>query len=329
MNDFRKTSFLLIVLSVLFQTSEARQAAPVYQARTGAIPAPGAQNVPNNGAAQPNAGSAGETILILDDDKKPQHEPNIFLDQSEKKDKMGTPVFKDGTSFFRQNGRDLEKRTIPISMLKKAVIIFFGDWCPSCVTFLQEFSKHADLLSMYGVKILLVNVPPIEILKNWRDPNVDEFNNAENKVSSFNIKLSRENIEMLCIEGKSVLKTSDISSLPVMIVSKNSNEVFRSSGSKATTLLQKLGTPDGLKQFLSLFEEDMTENLESTSDDKTSDEENNKKSRKKKENKSSKKRTKQPPKKRTSIEVKNSAAGLADKLNAITGNIKCFFGLIR
>ena len=77
--------------------------------------------------SQVYAANAGSTVSTS---------ANMFLEYYSK---QGSDVW--ASVYYHENG-NLSKRDISYDDLQRAVVIFFGDWCPHCHKFLTEFSKH-------------------------------------------------------------------------------------------------------------------------------------------------------------------------------------------
>jgi thiol-disulfide isomerase/thioredoxin len=166
--------------------------------------------------------------------------------------RQGTPMPKESASFYFLDGKKLVKKSINSNSLRKTVLIFFGDWCPHCDAFLQNFANDVNILKSSGVTVIFVSVPSIERLKNWSDPSVEDFKTAEGKVSSYGIKLDKEKVFVTTIGDKSVLSSCGIEGLPVLVAVKNGKEAFRTVGEKATHVMD-LSDQKILKQFLEIW----------------------------------------------------------------------------
>jgi len=173
---------------------------------------------------------------------------------------------------FYQNGKKLSlPKDISQDNLRKAIVIFFGDWCPHCDSFLKAFAANLKVLRAHEKEIksnetdvIFVSVPSLEVLKNWRLPNVDEYNIAENKISAYGIELAYKNTNVVMLGDKSTLAKNGVEGLPVAFVVKDGKEIFRTTGDKAATDLN-FNDPAVLKNFLEIFDEEAKEKKDSNS----------------------------------------------------------------
>ena len=234
-----------------YNNQQQKQSGPVYQELTGnGFPMQNNENVQN----------------------QEKQSSNIFLEYYTR---QGTKLFHEDTKFFFQgDDGELKKKAISSSDLKKAVVIFFGEWCPHCNQFLTQFARHISLLESAGISVILVDVPTIERLKNWQDPNVDEFNAAENKIASYNIPLSHKGIYVTMIGSREILAECGVEGLPVLVAVKDGKEMFRTSGSSAMQKMD-LNNNNVLQQFLSIWT-DKQDNDNATDTDKKTEAKNKK-----------------------------------------------------
>jgi hypothetical protein len=109
-------------------------------------------------------------------------------------------------------------------------------------------------MRLAGIKVILINVPTIERLKNWQEPNVDEFNEAENKIASYGIKLANNQVFVTMISSRLILAACGIEGLPVMIAVKRGEERYRAVGENA---VQKMNFSDQktFREFLEIWDE--------------------------------------------------------------------------
>lgn len=215
------------------------------------------QNVP---IYQAHAGNnTNQNFQVQMSNSQSVNNVNSFLEYYAK---QNSRLFKDGALFFfKDKGSKLIKRSINQEHLKKAVVVFFGDWCPHCNVFLRAFAPHVELLRLSGVTTIFVAIPSIDKLRNWRDPNINEFNIAENKVASYNITLKTNRTFVTMIGDKSVLTTCGIEGLPVFVAVHDGKEKCRFVGEKAIQRIN-LSDPNVLKQFLAIWDEDISSNNE-------------------------------------------------------------------
>jgi thiol-disulfide isomerase/thioredoxin len=201
---------------------------------------------------QANAGTA------IKQSQKQQTPPKIASDTNpflEYYPRQGSTIPSVGSSFYFQENKKLVKRSINSSLLKKAILIFYGDWCPHCDSFLKTFTQYFDVIELSGITTIFIAVPTIEKLKNWKAPTLNEFKTAENKISSYEIKLLKNKSFVVAIGDKSVLKTSGVDGLPVIVVVKNEKEMFRAVGEQASQFVN-LSNQTTLKQFLEIWGKD-------------------------------------------------------------------------
>ncbi len=158
--------------------------------------------------------------------------------------------------FYQENG-NLVKRDISYDDLKKAVVIFFGDWCPHCHKFLTEFSQNIGKLTSQGIKVILLNVPSVEKLKNWQDPTMQDYQLAIQELNTCGINTAN-NVDVVLLGDRMALSKVGVSGLPVFLAIKNAKEYFRGIGSNGVSRLQ-FADPNVLKQFLDIWGESKDE----------------------------------------------------------------------
>jgi thiol-disulfide isomerase/thioredoxin len=219
------------------QRSASANPAPIFPAQTGAAVS---QQKAENDSTQTNV--------------------NHFLEYYTR---QGTPMPKESASFYFSDGKKLVKKSINSGSLHKTVIMFFGDWCPHCDTFLKNFANDVDILKSHGVTMVFVAVPSIDKLKNWKDPSVEDFKAAEDKISSYGIKLDKEKVFVVMIGDKSVLPSCGVDGLPVLVAVAHGKERFRSVGEKAVHVMN-LSDQETLRQFLEIWGKDKTETMDDT-----------------------------------------------------------------
>lgn len=226
---------------------------PVYQAQAGNMPSNQNFNSYNNFENNSQNNNNNQNSKVQ----------NPFLEYYTR---QGSKLFNDKSFFFFQEGKKLVKRFISVDNLKKSLVIFFGDWCPHCKTFLTAFSKSIELLRLSGINIIFIAVPTIDKLRDWKDPNIDDFNNAENKIASFGIKLSHKQTFVTLIADRMILANCGIEGLPVIIAVKNGEERYRAVGENAIRKLD-LSNQNTLQQFLEIWDDD-NNNENSSSNEK-------------------------------------------------------------
>jgi len=178
----------------------------------------------------------------------------------------------------------------PDKYLQKAIVIFFGDWCPNCAKFLTSLSKYLNQLISSGIKIVFISVPSIERIQNWQNPSISDYNEARNKLRSFNIDLTQldpdsydaagnpnnrkdKKVELLLLGDNYSLSDNDIDSLPVMIAVHNSIEQFR-GGSDNSLDVVNFEDPTAMRQFQEIWRNnDDDEDDEDDEDDDDEEEE--------------------------------------------------------
>lgn len=221
----------ILTLPLVVSSAAVAQQAPVYPANAGAYTT--IQNMPlaSVQGVQPSTQSN-----------------NIFLEYYARQgNDFSTSVF-----FYEKN--TLVKRDISYDDLKKAVVIFFGDWCPHCHKFITEFSKHIATLTKNGINVIFLHVPSVEKLQNWRDPSVQDYQAVVQKLNSYGI-IPSKNIKTVLLGSRTALSQVGISGLPVFLAVKNSKEYFRGIGDSGVSKL-RLSEPNVLKQFLEIWGKD-------------------------------------------------------------------------
>ena len=173
-------------------------------------------------------------------------QPNVFTENYALKGRQFTATVyrKDG------NGR-LYKTTLGSNDLQRAIIIFFGDWCPHCARFLGNFSKNMSALTQAGVKIVFIGVPSIDGLQNWREPTDADFNNHLQKLNSFGIQVGN-NSELVLLGDKASLNSNAVDSLPTMMAVSNGKECFRGGADNSIERVE-FTNQDAIGQFLQVF----------------------------------------------------------------------------
>lgn len=209
--------------------------AQIYQAAPGSASTFATQNFAN----QNNQQLQNQLSVIPND--------NIFLEYYAKQGDDFT------ASVYYNESQKLNKRDISFDGLKKAVVIFSGDWCPYCHNFLTNFSQYINTLNSKGINIIIVNVPSIDKLRNFVTPTIDDYNEVKTKLESYGINFS--SMTRLAILGeKATLARNGIEGLPVFVAIKNGKEYFRGVGQSGVSKLQ-LSDQTVLKQFLEIWDE--------------------------------------------------------------------------
>ena len=203
----------------------------VYPANAGEATRP-FQQIPNE-MPQPSTRASSSTTS------------NMFLEYYARQGSdFSAPVF------YQENG-NLVKRDISYDDLQKAIVIFFGDWCPHCHKFLTEFSQHIGKLTSQGIKVILINVPSVEKLKSWQDPTMQDYQSAIQELNACGINTA-DNIDVVLLGDRMALSKVGVSGLPVFLAIKNAKEYFRGIGSNGVSKLQ-LADPSVLGQFLDIW----------------------------------------------------------------------------
>ena len=172
---------------------------------------------------------------------------------------------KQGSEFaakvYYQNGKELSLEQISNDDSKKAVIVFFGEWCPHCDNFLKIFSKQLEFLRLYKVNVIFIHVPSIDRLKDYEKElsfkyTPDEFNQAENKISAYGIKLSKKKMKVALLGDRVSLGKNGIEGLPVVIAIRDGKECFRAVGENTSAKLD-FSNEEVLKNFLAIWDDDV------------------------------------------------------------------------
>ena len=176
--------------------------------------------------------------------------------------------------------------TLDSKSLKKAVVIFFGDWCPNCARFLTGLSKYLNQLVQDGIRIIFIGVPSPETLQDWKSPTITDYNSAKDKLRSYNIvleqldpkgydsngnpKSNNRKVELVLLGDEEVLNKNAIDSLPTMLVIRDSNEQFRGSSDNSLDIVN-FESPSAMQQFKEIWNEE-DEDDEDDDDDRDEDE---------------------------------------------------------
>lgn len=191
----------------------------------------------------------------------------------------------------------LYKTQLDSKSLQKAIVIFFGDWCPHCANFLNSLSRYLNQLISSGIKIIFISVPSIERIQNWQTPSIADYNEAQQKLRSFNIipeqlnqyaqteydnaKQQKKNkqqynhdilyinmpaVELVLLGDNSVLDNNAIDSLPTMLAINNGTEQFR-GGSDNSLDVVNFENSVTMQQFNEIWYEEDDEEEEEDEDD--------------------------------------------------------------
>lgn len=272
---------------IAFSSCLNAQQTQVYQAMAGAVPQVN-QNVMGNQASQ-NAFQQTSPINNSQNQLSAIPNNNIFLEYYAKQgDDFSASVY------YNESG-NLAKRDISFDNLKKTFVVFFGDWCPHCHKFLTEFSKHIETLKSKGVKIVFLNVPSVDKLRNWQDPTMKDYEEAKDKINSYGIELS-PGVDLVLLGERATLARSGIEGLPVVVSVKNGQEYFRGIGANGVSKLQ-FSNPDILRQFLEIWDDEHLDNPDKS--DKSSNKSDEKKKKPAKSKVSKNKKSKKVSRKKT------------------------------
>jgi thiol-disulfide isomerase/thioredoxin len=203
----------------------------VYQAMAGTSPQ-GSQSVASGGNSLSSA-------------------PQISNEFLEYYSKQGTEF---SASIFYRVGTGLEKRSISGNDLRKAVVVFFGDWCPHCEKFLKKFSGEINMLTSRGIKVIFIGVPSVNALKNWKDPTIDDHSKYVEKLRSHGIGAS-SNVDITALGDRVTLGKASVEGLPAVLAIKDGKEYYRGVGQGGLAKLD-FSNGDTLKQFLSIWDPD-------------------------------------------------------------------------
>ncbi|MDR1332843.1 MAG: thioredoxin family protein [Holosporales bacterium] len=171
--------------------------------------------------------------------------PNPFRATYAQKEQSFSPtVYRDA------GGGNLKKQTIQQKDMKKAVVIFYGDWCPHCDTLLASFAQYMGLLRQHGINVIFVHVPQGD--KLGKQPTADDYNQAVQKVTVHGIALDGSTAYVAIVADQATLAKTGITGLPVLLILKNGKEQFRGIGQDAIQQMN-LGDPVTQGQFLEIF----------------------------------------------------------------------------
>ena len=258
---------------------------PVYQAQAGGggvipqqqpqpQPQPQGQAVFAQGQQAPGAVVAGSPTQPQQMPQPPQQgqvnaqgvaQGDIKPKETENKNPFLEYYSKQGSEFaakvYYQNGKNLALEQISHDDLKKAVVVFFGEWCPHCDNFLKIFSKQLEFLRLYKVNVIFIHVPSIDRLKDYEKElsfkyTPDEFNQAENKISAYGINLSKKKTNVALLGDRVSLGKNGIEGLPVVIAIRDGKECFRAVGENTSAKLD-FSNEEVLKNFLAIWDEDV------------------------------------------------------------------------
>lgn len=244
---------------------------------------------------------------------------NIFLEYYPKQgDDFSCSVY------YNESG-NLTKRDISVDDLQKTVVIFSGNWCPYCHNFINSFAKYIKDLNARGIKVVIVDVPSVDKLRDSNPPTIDDYNESKSRLEESGIRFSA-NTKLAIIGESAALARNGIEGLPVVIAVKTGREYFRGVGQTGVSKLN-LSDQNVLKQFLEIWDEV----LEKT-DSKDSDQEaisgdriktqpkkkaasKSTKSKKKVNNKQKRKAVEKKPKSDVDINASHNATELLNNMN--------------
>lgn len=284
---------------------------------------PGVTNVSYNGN--------GYATNQQNNNNRVQSPNNPFLINYARKNKrFSATVYK-----MDKNGR-LHRSQLDSKSLRKAIIIFFGDWCPHCAHFLTSFVKYINQLTASGIKIIFIGVPSIERIQNWQSPTISDYNESQQKLQSFGInpeqlsqnakseyeqaKQQKKNkqkhnsdvltlnmpaVELVLLGDNSVLDNNAIDSLPTMLAINNGTEQFRGGADNSLDVVN-FENPISMQQFKEIwYEQDDDDDEEdddedNDGDDEDTDDDDEEDNKKKVKKKNTKKKDKDKKKKESS-----------------------------
>lgn len=174
------------------------------------------------------------------------NQPNAFTENYALK---GKPF--SATVYRKDRNNQLYKTTLNSNELRRAIVIFFGDWCPHCSRFLQNFSKNIPALTQAGVKIIFIGVPSVDTLQNWHNPTDADYNENLQKLNGFGIQLGN-NMELVLLGDSASLQNNAVDSLPTMMAISNGRECFR-GGADNSIEKAEFSNNDEVNQFLQVF----------------------------------------------------------------------------
>ena len=153
---------------------------------------------------------------------------------------------------FRKNDNNQLIRTeLNSDNLQRAIVIFFGDWCPHCSRFLRNFSRNIPALTQSGVKIIFIGVPSVARLQKWSDPTDADYNENLQKLNDFGIQLGN-NVELVLLGNSGSLGSNSVDSLPTMMAISYGKECFR-GGADNSIERAEFNNNDEVNQFLQVF----------------------------------------------------------------------------
>ncbi len=155
------------------------------------------------------------------------------------------------TVFKKDGNNQLIRAELNSNNLQKAIVIFFGDWCPHCSRFLRNFSKNIPALTQSGVKIIFIGVPSVEKLQKWGDPTDADYNENLQKLNDFSIQLGN-NVELVLLGNSGSLGNNSVDSLPTMMAISYGKECFR-GGADNSIERAEFNNNDEVNQFLQVF----------------------------------------------------------------------------
>lgn len=252
--NISKLVFILPIISF----SAVSQQYPVFQAQAGSVPQQ--QNYvqqaqqDNQQAVQQDSQQSAQTAQQNQTPQSTQATSslndlsNVPAKKVEKNEFLQFYTRQGGEicpSVFYQQGNSVVKRNISQEKLEKAVLVFFGDWCPHCHKFMSSFAnaKNLEPLVKYGINVIFINIPSVDKLRKWEDPTLDEFNAVENKVSGYinpdgvGVSLT-DQVSVTLLGDVATLQKSGIDGLPVVVAVKDGKEYYRGVGESCISKLQ-------------------------------------------------------------------------------------------
>ena len=305
MNRILISSVVFVAILSACSVVSVGQQSPVYASQAGQPYDQSQYGYSNNnnqyGGDQQNNGQYGNNnnwSNQYDGNRDPATNP-AYNNQNNNNNRQNNPFLN---NYARKNKRfsatvcRLEKgksklsrpTTLDSKTLKKAVVIFFGDWCPNCARFLTGLSKYLNQLVQDGIRIIFIGVPSPETLQDWRSPKITDYNSAKEKLRSYNIvleqldpkgydsngnpKSNNRKVELVLLGDEDVLNRNAIDSLPTMLVIRDSNEQFRGSSDNSLDIVN-FESPSAMQQFKEIWNEEDADDEDDDDMDESEDEE--------------------------------------------------------
>ena len=272
----------VIIAALFFMGFSLRGAPPSYQAMPGATMPPAAQPFPPQpGVPPPQYGQPGTApgqpaapgypptpsapgypqaaTVPPQPGTTPGLSPTDQLNNSQPGPAGSGSGTKIALSVFAKKGDKLEKMKLD-PLLKKAVVVCIGDWCPHCANFLSAFAKYVEVLQLYGINVVFLGVPSLEDLNTNREQTTSDYDKAKAKLELYGIRADSPEAEsepagiyFVLVPDKDGLGKIGVSALPRVIGSKDSKECWSHVGEEAVQALN-LSIPENLTRVLKTFD---------------------------------------------------------------------------